>query len=204
MKHYAVTGNMGSGKSTVCRLFEVLGIPVYYSDSRAKLIMLEDKEVKQKLVDLLGKEVYHNSGELNREWMSRKIFSDPQLLEKVNGIVHPAVRKDYKKWRKSQQAPYTLQESALTFEIEAEKHVDGVIVVHAPIELLISRSMSRGNVSRESVQARLSKQLDQEIKKKRADYLVDNSLGVSLVKQVLKLHKNLSQNNNPAKSKKGN
>jgi len=170
MKHYAVTGNMGSGKTTVCRIFELLDIPVYYSDARAKKLMITDKKVMKNLIDLLGKEVYTKAGELDRKWMAKKIFDSPKTLAKVNGIVHPAVRKDYKAWRKTHNAPYTLQESALTFEIGAEKHVDGVILVHAPEALLIDRSMKRNNVSKESVKARLSKQLDQKIKFKKADY----------------------------------
>ena len=190
MKHFAVTGNIGSGKSTVCSLFEFFGIPVYYSDYRAKRLMHTNKTVKKELVDLLGKSIYQENGDLDRVKMASKIFKDESLLKKVNSIVHPAVRKDYKKWRKEQDTPYTLQESALTFEINAEKHVDGVILVYAPKELLISRTMKRGNVTRSQVIDRLSKQMDQELKKEKADYIIDNSMGTSLIVQITELHHN--------------
>ncbi len=188
MKHFAITGNIGSGKSTVCSIFEVLHIPVYYSDARAKILMQSNKTVQNELIDLLGNKVYDQEGKLNRKWMGEKIFNEPALLKKVNKIVHPAVRKDYKKWRQEQSAIYTLQESALTFEIKADKHVDAVILVYAPEALLIKRSMARGNVSEEAVRSRLSKQMDQEKKRKKADYIIDNSLGVSLIDQVVHLH----------------
>lgn len=191
MKHYAITGNMGSGKSTVCRIFEVLDIPIYYSDARAKKLMVQNEEVVNSLKNLLGEEVYSESGELNRKWMANKIFNDPSLLKSVNNIVHPAVRKDYLDWREKQTSLYTIQESALTFEIKAEKYVDGVILVYAPEELLIHRSMNRSGASEKEVRARLGKQMSQEIKKEKANFIIDNSLGNSLVSQVIALHHEL-------------
>ncbi len=188
MKHYAITGNIGSGKSTVCSVFEIMGIPIYYSDARAKGLMSNNQELINSLKSLLGDDVYNDKNQLDRAKMASIIFKDRDILEKVNAIVHPAVRKDYLKWRAEQNAPYTIQESALTFEIEAEKYVDGVLLVYAPEELLIERSMKRGNVSREQVIDRLSKQMDQELKKEKANYVINNSLGVSLIKQVILLH----------------
>jgi dephospho-CoA kinase len=193
MKHFAVTGNIGSGKSTVCSIFELLEIPVYYSDYRAKLLMNTDKELKKELMKLLGNKIYSKDGELDKKKMASKIFTDKKLLEKVNSIVHPAVRKDYMKWRAKQKAPYTLQESALTFEIGADKHVDDVILVYAPEKLLIERTMQRNNISKTQVKDRLSKQMSQDIKKEKARYIIDNSLGVSLIEQVIKLHKKFSK-----------
>lgn len=189
MKHFAVTGNIGSGKSTICSIFELLGIPVYYSDYRAKLLMHNNLDVKDALKTLLGEDIYLESGELDRVKMANKIFTNEIILEKVNAIVHPAVRMDYFKWREKQEAPYTLQESALTFEIGGEEYVDGVILVYAPEELLISRSMKRGNATRKQIKDRLSKQMDQELKKKKADFIIDNSMGVSITEQIVKLHR---------------
>ena len=114
MKHLAITGNIGSGKSTACRFFERLDIPVYYSDARAKKLMIEDQEVIGAIKDLLGEESYSEDGTLNRSHVASKIFSDQTLLQQMNQIVHPAVRKDYHRWRENQDAVFTLQESALT------------------------------------------------------------------------------------------
>ena len=150
--------------------------------------MSNNQELINSLKSLLGDDVYNDKNQLDRAKMASIIFKDRDILEKVNAIVHPAVRKDYLKWRAEQNAPYTIQESALTFEIEAEKYVDGVLLVYAPEELLIERSMKRGNVSREQVIDRLSKQMDQELKKEKANYVINNSLGVSLIKQVILLH----------------
>ncbi len=187
MKHYAVTGNIGSGKSTVCSIFEILDVPVYYSDIRAKQLMLENENVRGELKILLGEDVYLPDGELNRKWMAHKIFNSPVLLKGVNDIVHPAVRKDYFKWRENQDSNYTLQESALTFEIGAEKHMDGVILVYAPEELLIYRTMQRSQTSEEEVRSRLEKQMSQELKKDKANYIINNGLGESLIKQIVDL-----------------
>lgn len=187
-KHLAITGNMGSGKTTVCRFFEVLDIPVYYSDSRAKLLMSNDIHVQQKIIKLLGNESYSKKGELNRVFIASKIFKDRSLLNKMNKIVHPAVRKDYLEWRENQASVFTLQESALTFEIEADKIMDATIVVVAPEELLIERSMDRDQIKRSTVKERLSKQMPQKEKIKKANFIIYNGMGDLIYPQVLEIY----------------
>ena len=108
MKHLAITGNLGSGKTTICKLFEVLGIPVYYSDKEAKRLMLQDKILKKQIKELLGIGAFHKNGRPNRKYIGSKIFSDKSLLESMNALVHPAVRSDYKRWREQQSALFTL------------------------------------------------------------------------------------------------
>lgn len=188
MKHLAITGNLGSGKSTVCKIFEALQIPIYYSDVEAKRLMLEDEDLKNNIKALIGFNAYHENGALNRTYISGKIFENKIILEKMNGLVHPAVRVDYLKWRKAQNAVFTIQESALTFEIGAEKIMDAVILVYAPEPLLIERGMLRDNKTEAEIKARLSQQINQEIKKKKSEFIVYNGLGDSLCEQVVEMY----------------
>ncbi len=192
MKHLAITGNIGSGKSTACRLFERLDIPVYYSDARAKKLMIEDQKVIGAIQDLLGQEAYSEDGSLNRSHVASKIFSDQTLLQQMNQIVHPAVRKDYHSWRENQDAVFTLQESALTFEIGAEKIMDYVILVYAPESLLIKRSTKRDGIDEAAVRQRLDKQMSQDLKAQKADYILFNGLTDSLLFQIQRLYHELS------------
>ncbi len=191
MKHLAITGNLGSGKTTVCKIFEILGIAVYYSDSRAKMLMYKSVELKNSIKSLLGKEAYHRNGRPNRAYIASKIFNDPTLLQSMNALVHPAVADDYLNWRNQQKSAFTLQESALTFEINADKRMDAVIVVHAPLEVLISRGMLRDGASRGSIEARLNKQMKQELKMERADYLINNDGQTALIPQVYAIYRSI-------------
>ena len=191
MIHGAITGNLGSGKTTVCKIFEVLDIPTYYSDARAKLLMKEDKNLVSDIKSLLGDDAYDGDGILDRSFVSKKIFTNRDLLNQLNALVHPAVGRDYLLWREKQNSPFTLQESALTFEISADKRVDFTILVYAPEELLISRGMARDGKSQEEIKARLANQMDQEEKLKRADYVIYNAKGDSLIKQVLEMYRKI-------------
>lgn len=192
MKHLAVTGNLGSGKSTACRLFESFGIPVYYSDARAKKLMADDAGVVHKIKTLLGNAAYSAAGELDRSFVASKIFDDQSLLTKMNSIVHPAVREDYMSWRNAQNnTPFTIQESALTFEIGAEKIMDYVILVYAPEDLMVTRGMQRDGVSEESIRARLNKQMSQDLKAERSDFIINNGLTDSLLFQIMILHQKI-------------
>lgn len=188
MKHLAITGNMGSGKSTVSSIFENMGIPVYYSDVHAKRLMNEDKEVREQLIAIFGKDVYGGNELLNRTFLGKKIFHDKSLLTRVNKIVHPRVRKDYLKWRKKQNAQYTLQESALTFEIKADKIMDATILVYAPEPLLINRIKQRDNLSIKDIKARLDKQISQDKKKEKASFIINNGISNVLTRQIQHIH----------------
>lgn len=187
-KHLAITGNIGSGKTTVCRFFEYLGVSVYYSDSRAKALMNNNKLVRNKIKNLLGKKAYTEENIIDRSYIASKIFSDKSLLSEMNAIVHPAVRDDYIMWRNNQKGPITLQESALTFETKAHKIMDATILIFAPEPLLIYRSMQRDSSKESDVKERLSKQMSQDKKREKADHLIYNGLGELIYPQVIEIY----------------
>ena len=190
VKKIGITGGIGSGKTTVCQIFETLGIPIYYADTEAKRIMVEDAHLITKIKNLFGKEAYTTEGQLNRAFIGNLVFKDKKLLEKLNAIVHPALAEDYEKWHDSQKlVPYTLKEAAILFEMGAYKIMDKVITVSAPIELRIKRVMARDKVEKAAVLNRISKQMPEEEKEKRADFIVHNDGKQGLIEQVLKIHK---------------
>lgn len=182
-----ITGGIGSGKSTVCSLFQVLGIPVYNADNEAKNLMVNDATLKNNIINLLGAETYKN-GELNREFIASKVFKDTDLLKKLNDIVHPAVKKDFIAWSEKQIAPYVIYEAALMIESGSYKLLDKVIVVTAPLEQRIARVCERDKVHQEKVLARIKNQLGQEEMLKYADHVITNDGKTSLISQVLELH----------------
>lgn len=187
-----ITGGIGSGKTTVCKIFEQLGIPVYYADERAKSLMVEDQEVIAKLKKLFGEEAYLPDGALNRKWIGSIVFQDAKKLEQLNAIVHPAVIEDGEKWHSLQQnLPYTLKESALLFEINSEKNYDKTIAVYAPLEIRIKRVAARDGHAREAIEARIGKQMDDEKKRQLADYVIINDGIELLIPQVLNIHRRL-------------
>jgi dephospho-CoA kinase len=185
-----LTGGIGSGKSTVAQLFEVLGIPVYYADIEAKKLMNDDTALKQAIIENFGKEAYTNEV-LNRKYISSIVFSHPLKLEVLNSIVHPATKKDGENWMRRQKAVYAIHEAALIFEANVSDRLDYVIGVSSPKELRIKRAMERDNVSREEIIKRMSKQLDEEIKMSKCDFVVINDEQQLLIPQVLELHEKL-------------
>lgn len=187
-----ITGGIGSGKSTVCRLFEVLGIPVYYADDRAKSIMVDKMEVVEQIIDLLGPAAYFPDGSLNRQFIAGIVFKDSEKLQKLNKIVHPAVRTDGIEWHHSQtDVPYTLKEAALLIESGNYQSMDKIIVVSAPKEMRIQRVMTRDQVEKAAVLARMEKQLPEKEKIKKADFVITNDLTRPLIQQVWKIHQSL-------------
>ena len=147
-----ITGGIGTGKTTVAKVFEVLGIPVYYADDAAKRIMNEDQLLKAQLLQLFGTETYID-GKLNRKYLSRLVFNDEEKLAQLNAIVHPATLADAGKWMQQQTTPYAIKEAALIFESGAQAQLDKVIGVFAPAPVRIQRVMKRDGVSREEVKA---------------------------------------------------
>lgn len=187
-----VTGGIGSGKTTVCRLFEVLGIPVYYADERAKQLMVEDETLVRQIREAFGEEVYAGDGQLNRSYLSDIVFNNPDKLKLLNALVHPAVGRDSRRWHEEQtDAPYTLREAALIFESGSFRQLDKVIAVTAPKELRMERVMRRDQVDREAVEARMKNQMPEEEKVKRADYVIYNDGRHSLIRQVWVIHQAL-------------
>ncbi len=183
-----ITGGIGSGKSTVCQVFEWLGIPVYYADVRAKWLMQYDAELRQAIMQLLGQDAYLPDGSLNRPYIAGVVFRDADTLQRLNQLVHPAVHRDAEQWCLAQHAPYTLREAALLYESGGYRLMDKMIVVTAPEELRIQRVMARDGASREAVLARMAQQWPEAQKAALADYLIRNDGQALLLPQVLALH----------------
>jgi dephospho-CoA kinase len=193
MLRIGLTGGIGSGKSTVAGIFEVLGIPVSYADEEAKALMNEDKGLQGEIISHFGPGAYTN-GRLNRSWLAAQVFSDPEKLELLNSIVHPVTLRAGEEWMKlweSAGAPYAIREAALIFESRAGQQLDLVIGVDAPATLRIDRTMKRDNSAREKVIQRMSNQLDEELKMKLCDFVIRNDGQEALLPQVLALHERL-------------
>lgn len=186
-----LTGGIGSGKTTVGKIFSTLGIPVYEADTASKKIIDTDKGLQAKLQDLLGENIVTPEGLIDRSRMASLIFNDEELLKKTNALIHPAVGDDFMNWAQEQSKPYVIKEAAILFESGSYKQCDKIIVVEAPEELRIKRVMERGNVSRKEVLERMKNQWPQEQKVQMADYVVHNDLQYSVIKQVLAIHEDI-------------
>lgn len=185
-----ITGGIGSGKTTVCHIFETLGIPVYYADDRAKALMIEDENLIKGIKKLFGEAAYFEDGALNRQLIAEIAFSNPLILNELNALVHPAVYLDGERWHDAQtNVPYTLKEAALHFESGGFRLMDKMICVVAPKEVRIERVLLRGGLSRADIEARMSKQLSDEEKIKQSDFVIYNDSKTGLIQQVLAIHR---------------
>ncbi|MBO9151424.1 dephospho-CoA kinase [Chitinophaga sp. GCM10012297] len=191
MQIIGITGGIGSGKTTVAKIFSLLGIPVYSADDAAKEIMVKDPLLVTQIREHFGDAAYFDDGSLNRKHISNIVFADKEQLELLNSLVHPATIRDSEAWARQQSSPYVLKEAALMYETESFHHVDKVIVVSAPQALRIQRVMKRDGVDRNAVLARMHKQLDEAIKLKLADYIIYNDEQQMVIPQVLSLHRQL-------------
>ena len=192
MLQVGITGGIGSGKTTICRIFEILGIPIYYADDRAKALMVEDATLIKKITQLFGEAAYLKDGGLNRQHIASIAFNDPSKLKALNAIVHPAVREDGIRWNQEQKGvPYTLKEAALLFESGNYQVLDKIITVAAPIRIRLKRVMKRDNSTAAQVRARMDKQMKDKEKKALSDYVIYNNDKKLLIPQVLKIHHQL-------------
>lgn len=185
-----ITGGIGSGKTTVAHIFEVLGIPVYYADEAAKRIMNEDEALKQQIIRHFGEQSY-SEGKLNRSYLASLVFSDKKKLTILNSLVHPATIRCSNLWMKKQTGPYAIREAALIFESGVQSQLDYVIGVAAPQELRIDRAMKRDNLTRQQVQERMDRQINENIKMKLCDFIIINDEKKPVLPQVLILHDKL-------------
>jgi len=190
MLRAGLTGGIGSGKSTVAKIFEVLGIPVYYADDGAKRLMNEDEELKKNIITHFGKESYLNE-QLNRPYIASLVFNDKEKLELLNFLTHPATIRDANHWMKRQTSPYIIKEAALIFESGAAEYLDHVIGVFTPVPLRIHRIMQRDKITQEEVLQRMNRQIDEDIKMRLCDSVLINDEQQLLVPQVLQLHEKL-------------
>ncbi|WP_353484522.1 dephospho-CoA kinase [Haliscomenobacter sp.] len=189
MQHLGITGGIGSGKTTVCKIFETLGIPVYYADDRAKYLMSHDPVLIAGIIELFGVEAFLEPHLLNRAHIAQVAFNDKEKLNQLNALVHPAVAQDGLNWQAAQHnAPYTLKEAALLFESGSYRTLDKIIVVAAPLELRIQRVMERDRAKREEVEARISKQMPEAEKVRLADFVINNDEKNLLIPQVMAIH----------------
>lgn len=184
MVRIAVTGGIGSGKSHVCALLEKKGFPVYYADKESKRLTVADDVIREGLVGLLGKEVYQN-GELNKALLADYLFAAPENAAKVNAVIHPRVKADFKNWVKRQEGKdLVILESAILYESGFDDVVDVVVMVYAPECLRIERAMERDHATESQIRKRIAAQMNDEEKKNRADFVVVNDGMMALDSQL--------------------
>lgn len=185
-----ITGGIGSGKSTVSRAFNVLGIPVFSADEEGRKIMDTDPGLKTDLNRLIGEDMYPG-GILDRTGLASLIFNDKELLQKVNNLVHPRVLDKYEKWCLEQDATYAVFETAILFEAGVEKYVDKVVAVIAPVNERINRVMERSKMSREQVVERMNNQMGGDDLASRSDFVINNSETSMIIPRVLEIHESI-------------
>lgn len=187
-----ITGGIGAGKSLVSALLELLRVPVYYADQRARALMQEDPALGQSIRDLLGEEAYAD-GRLNRPFISRKVFHDEALRRELEALVHPVVRSDFERWRSlHSHAPILAREAAILIESGAWRDMDAVVIVSAPAEVRIERVMRRDGTSRKEVQARMAAQWSDEQRRPYGTHEVVNDGAMAVIPQVLRLYEQWS------------
>lgn len=187
-----LTGGIGSGKSTVAKVFELLGVPVYYADTRSKYILQNNVQVKQKIKEYWGVKVLDTAGNIDTKALAAIVFNSESELQKLNAVLHPLVSKDYKQWLNTQTSVLVMKEAAILIESGSYKTCDKIIVVTVPEALAVERVKLRDNVSEEQVRARMSKQMPSDEKVKYADFVIVNDGIRMLIPQVLEIHKKLS------------
>jgi len=193
MKVVGLTGGIGSGKTTVAKVFKELGVAVYIADIEAKALMNRSKVIKRKLIALFGENAYLNNT-LNRPFIADKIFNNKSLLDKMNAIVHPKVGQHFNRWLKKQSGSYVLKESAILFESGGEAYCDYTILVTAPEDIRIQRIIKRDNTSKEKVKAIIDNQLSDTVKRDKVDFIIENTSLDKMKKQVHHVHRELLKN----------
>ena len=193
MLKIGITGGIGSGKTTVAKVFELLDIPVFYADDIAKKLMVEDQVLIQQIKTEFGADAYFSDQTLNRKYISNLVFNDPNQLKKLNSFVHPAVFRAFDVWYSQQKAPYVLKEAALLFETNSYQQNHFNILVSSPLPLRIERVMKRDHVAKEQVLERIATQLPEETKQALADFEIQNNEQEFIITQVLKIHEALTK-----------
>lgn len=190
MLKVGITGGIGSGKTTVCHMFGVLGIPVFSSDDEGKRLLAEDPEVRKALIAAFGADIFVHDA-LDRKALGALVFNDSAALGRLNAIVHPPVRAAFSVWTEKQQAPYVINEAAILVETGAYKQLDHLIVVAAPEDERIARVMRRDGATEEQVRARMNNQADDAARAAVADSIIVNDGKAMVIPQVLAVHEKL-------------
>lgn len=184
----AITGGIGSGKSMVSRVLEILDVPVYIADDESKRLTHRDPVIREGLISLLGKDVYNHDGSLNRELLASYLFASSAHIQQINQLIHPRVRTHFQDWVVGKACkPFVGLESAILYEAGFEKEVDFVVMVYAPLEVRVERAILRDQASREQVLKRIQSQMRDEEKLEKADYIIYNDGERALIPQVLDL-----------------
>lgn len=187
MKRIGLTGNIGSGKTTVASCFEILGIAVFNADKQAKLLMNKDVNLKQSLIAEFGKEVFLNN-ELNRKYLSKLAFNDDLVLKRLNALVHPVVQEAFEKWSIQQSGAYVIKEAAILFESNTYQSLDAIICISCPEEIRLKRILKRDDLSEKDVRQRMSHQWAEEKKISLSDYTITNDNSFLVMPQILHVH----------------
>jgi dephospho-CoA kinase len=194
MLKIGITGNIGSGKSTVARVFAILGVKVFYADAEAKKVMTADELLIEGIKSAFGSEAYSANGELNRKYVAGIVFNNEEELKKLNSLVHPAVFRAFDEWAKGfTNEPYVIKEAAVLFESGSYQFCDKTLLVSAPLEMRLKRVMQRDHISRAEVEAREVRQFTEERKKELADYILHNDDTQLVIPQVLDFHRQFLQ-----------
>lgn len=182
-----ITGGIGSGKSVVSRLLEIMEVPVYIADTESKRLTNTDPCIRKELSALLGEEVYKD-GALNKPLLAAYLFGDAEHAAQVNGIIHPRVKKDFRQWTEERDGlPWVAMESAILIESGFVAEVDVVVMVYAPLETRIERAMRRDSATRELVMKRIRSQMSDEEKRRQADFVIVNDDDTPLIPQVMEI-----------------
>ena len=186
-RRLGVTGGIGSGKTTVCRIFRVLGVPVFVADIEARRLMHKDPAIRKEINAIAGEDLY-TTGELDRRELARLIFNRPEMLRRVNASVHPAILRIFDDWAGKSEAPYVIMEAAILFEAKADVLVDRVAAISAPVEERIARVMGRNELSREEVLERINNQLEDDEREEQSYYVINNADNEMIIPEILKIH----------------
>lgn len=185
-----ITGGIGSGKTTIAKHLNALGVPLYVADDEAKALMNRSKVIRRKLTAIFGENAYKNN-KLNRTFLAKKIFADKSLLAKMNAIVHPKVASHFKRWLKKQKAPYILKEAAIIFENGLQDNYDYIITVVADKDLRIERLLKRDNLNKEKILAIINNQWPDSKKMEQSDFVITNNNLNSALLDAEKIHQKI-------------
>lgn len=190
-----LTGGIGSGKTTIARFFQLLGVSVYYADDRARMLVNKNSILKEKIIEAFGSEAYLNH-EYNRAYIGKLVFENKQKLVILNSIIHPAVAKDFDDWKATQKGNYIIKEAAILFESGTYKSCDRIITVTAPLEEKISRVVNRDGITYQEVLNRINKQMSDEQKIARSNYVLNNDNHHLLIPQIISIHEDIISSTN--------